>query len=295
MSSQYQALACWYFQSGGSDFHSYVASFFPHLSADASLDFSSGSSLFLSALCSLASAPPHSSGAPVLPPLSAPPSAPAMAPSVFPPLSLSSASLPPVSTPLPSAPPLGFSTPSVRPPPGFSASATSHLPSFAPPVPYPDLSSAPSAPSAFSFHPYAPNLTAFPGVAAPVVPVAPTAVPAAAPAVPVAAHSLFCPFADSGSSEPPVSSDPAFVSQGVPSAAVPGVASGIPPVPPQYLRHSASSAPSALRSPPRRIILILLRVYCLRSSLPLCRLLSSLFTSSGLLGCVQLCQKPILV
>ena len=58
------------------DFLSFVASFFPHLSADASRDFSSGSSLFLSALCSLASAPlfapPPSSGAPVFPPVSLP-------------------------------------------------------------------------------------------------------------------------------------------------------------------------------------------------------------------------------
>ena len=218
--------------------------------------FSSGSSLFLSALRSLASAPPHSSGAPVLPPVSAPlpfiaPLTPALALSAFPPLFLSSASsLPPVSTPLPSAPPLGFSTPSVRPPPGFSASATSHLPSFAPPVPPSAPSSAPSTPSAFSFHPPAPTLASFPGVAAPAVPDAPTTVPATAQAVPVGAHSLFRPFADSGSSEPPVTSAPAFVSQGVSSAAVPGVPSGVPLAPPQYPFHSAPSASSTFAFAP---------------------------------------------
>ena len=239
LSSEYQPLACWYFQSGGSDFHSYVASFFPHLSADASRDFFSGSSLFLSALCSLAFAPPHSSGAPVFPPLSAPlpsapPSASAMAPVTFRPRSFSSTYSAP-----PSAPPLGFSTPSVRPPPGFSTPSASLFPSFAPSVPHSDPSPAPSAPSAFSFRHPAPIFPAFPGVAASAVPVTAPAVPMAAPAVPAAASSLFRPFADSGPLEPPVSSSaPAFVT----SAVVPGVAFGVPPVPPWYPMHSTPSA-----------------------------------------------------
>ena len=42
---------------------------------------------------------------------------------------------PPVSTPLPSVPLLGISNPSVRPPLGFSASAASNFPSFAPTIP----------------------------------------------------------------------------------------------------------------------------------------------------------------
>ena len=101
------------FSAGWFGFSLLRSSFFPHLSADASRDFSSGSSLFLSALrsCFCSS---FCSGTLVVPTLSAslppaPPSAPAMAPSAFPLLSLSYASsLPPVSTPLPSAPPLGF-------------------------------------------------------------------------------------------------------------------------------------------------------------------------------------------
>ena len=85
------------------------------------------------------------------------------------------------------------------PPLGFSTYATPHLPSFAPAIPPSDLSSTASAPSAFSFPPHAPTLTTFPGVAAPAVPVALTAVPSASPAVAVAAHPLIRPFADSGS------------------------------------------------------------------------------------------------
>ena len=123
LSSEYQSLARWYFQfgGGGSDFLSYVASFFPHLSADASRDFSSGSSLFLSALRSLASAPPSapppSFGAPVLPPVSLPWLAASLSVSATPPAVLlrpsfsSSFPHPPVSTPVPSALPLEFSTP----------------------------------------------------------------------------------------------------------------------------------------------------------------------------------------
>ena len=95
LSSEYQALARWYFKSGGSDFLAYLSAFYPHLSADASRDFSSGSLLFLSALCSIASslslpsaslpppglAPPVSSVAPVFPQPPAPPPLPQPFPS----------------------------------------------------------------------------------------------------------------------------------------------------------------------------------------------------------------------
>ena len=72
-----------------------------------------------------------------------------------------------------------------------------------------------------------------------MVSVAAPAVPAAVPAVPAAASSLFSPLADSGPSEPPISSlVPAFVSPVVTSAAV----AGVPPVPPECMMHSAPSA-----------------------------------------------------
>ena len=48
-------MARWYFQSGGSDFRAYLSAFHPHLSSDASRDFASGSSVFFSALQSIAS------------------------------------------------------------------------------------------------------------------------------------------------------------------------------------------------------------------------------------------------
>ena len=58
LSAEYQTLARWYFKSGGSDFLSYLSAFYPHLSADASRDFSSGSSLSFCSLldCLLSSA-----------------------------------------------------------------------------------------------------------------------------------------------------------------------------------------------------------------------------------------------
>ena len=241
LSSKYQLWVCWYFQSGVSDFLFYVASFFPHLSVDASRNFSSGSSLFLSALHSLASAlpsaPPPSSGAPVFPPVSVPFPAASLSVSAPPPAVLLHASFssayphPPVSTPLPSAPPVGISAPSVRPPPGFSASAASSFPSVAPTVPLPDPSPAPSVPSSFSLRPSALTLPAFPGVAAPAVPVA-------VPAVPEAPATPFRPFAVSGSSEPSVSCLAPFAAP----AAVPDFASGVPLLPPQS--PVSSAAPS---------------------------------------------------
>ena len=55
LSAEYQAFGRWYFASGGKNFPAYLSSHFPHLYSDFRLDFSSGSSRFLSAL---ASAPP---------------------------------------------------------------------------------------------------------------------------------------------------------------------------------------------------------------------------------------------
>ena len=69
-SQDYQSLARWYFLCGGSDFRAYLSAFYPHLSSDASRDFSSGSSVFFSALRAVASSvplPPMSSAAPPLP------------------------------------------------------------------------------------------------------------------------------------------------------------------------------------------------------------------------------------
>ena len=255
LSSEYQSLVCWYFHSGGTDFLSNVASFFPHLSADASRYFSSGSSIFLSVFRSLASAPlsapPVSSGALVSHP--APVSLPARPLSVSapPPLPLlplafsSDFPRPPVSTPFPSAPPLGSPTPFARPPLGFSAAAPSPFPSFPPSVPLPDHSLSPSAPSGLSLRPSAPAFPGFSGVAAPAVPVATPADPTAVPVAPVAPAPLFRQFAVSGSSDPPLSTSASFAASSAAPTAVPGLASGVPPVPPQAPVASATPSASA--------------------------------------------------
>ena len=70
LSQDYQSLARWYFLSGGLDFRAYLSAFYPHLSSDASRDFSSGSCVFFSALRAVASSvplPAVSSAAPPLP------------------------------------------------------------------------------------------------------------------------------------------------------------------------------------------------------------------------------------
>ena len=95
LSQDYQYLARWYFQSGGSDFRAYLSAFYPHLSSDASCDFASGSSVFFWALHNVASSVP-------LPPLS-------LAALPLPSSSTAVTSSQPVA-PLPSAPP--FSAPS---------------------------------------------------------------------------------------------------------------------------------------------------------------------------------------
>ena len=242
LSLEYQSLARWFLQSGGSDFHSYVSSFFPHLSADASRDFSSGSSLFLSALRSLAAHPSSAlpSSCPPVPSLqsvllhSSLPSALASAalpphifPSTFPP--------PSSSAPFPPAPLPGVSAASVRSPPGFASGLSGpppapvflSLPSADPPAQIPAFSV-----SSLSVRPSAPVLGNLHGVAAAVV-------PAAAPA-------LFRPFAVSVTSEAPiVSSAPAVFASDlvIPPSAVP---SGLPPLFPHARAPSASFAQSSL-------------------------------------------------
>ena len=139
---EYQSLARWFVQSGGFDFLAYVSSYFPHLSADASRDFSSGSSLFLSALWSLA-AHPSSAVPSSFPPVSSsvlPPSfgslSGAPVPRAPPPLPHpSSFPLPPSASSLSSAPLPGFLSSLVRVPLGFHSA----------------LSASPSAPVFCSF------------------------------------------------------------------------------------------------------------------------------------------------
>ena len=140
LSREYQTLACWYFKSGGSDFLAYLSAFYPHLSADASRDFSSGSSLFLSALCSIASslllpspplpspglALPMSSLATALPQPLAPPSLPQPFPS--------SSAIPPAPSSSVS-PALGWGASTVRSTVGVSSAlpgfpSAPHLSSF---------------------------------------------------------------------------------------------------------------------------------------------------------------------
>ena len=99
LSDEYLSLVRWFVGAGGSNFLSFLSSHFPHLSADAFRDFSSGSYVLFSTLRSLSSALPS---APRLaaPSVSAPlPRAPALAP--LPPPGFSSPFLPPLS----SAPP----------------------------------------------------------------------------------------------------------------------------------------------------------------------------------------------
>ena len=145
LSQDYQSLARWYFLSGGSDFRVYLSAFYPHLSSDASRDFSSGSSVFFSALRAVASSvplPTVSSAAPPLPsvasvsstrtpaplPLPAPVSAPSWV--NVPPLSL-----PPVSQLGGGLYALGSAQVLPQAPPGVSSLSTaSALLSVPPPV-----------------------------------------------------------------------------------------------------------------------------------------------------------------
>ena len=149
LSAEYQA-------SGGSDFPAYLSAHFPHLYSDFRLDFSSGSSRFLSALASSASLPPPSSSSSVSAFSSAPPpfSAAPLTPSVRPSSALSSApvfgvpSAPPVSlSPVFSSAPLHFPAWGAVPGgSGVAPVASSVTASF--PVP-PPVSSASSSSSLF--------------------------------------------------------------------------------------------------------------------------------------------------
>ena len=93
LSHNYQCLAHCYFQSGGSDFRAYLSAFYRHLSFDASRGFASGSSVFFSALRSVAASVPLPSVSSLSPPVSSA----ALVFSQFP-------------APLPSAPPFSTSS-----------------------------------------------------------------------------------------------------------------------------------------------------------------------------------------
>ena len=67
LSQDYQSLARWCFLSGGSDSRAYLSAFYPHLSSDASHDFSSGFFFALRAVASSVPLPTGSSAAPPLP------------------------------------------------------------------------------------------------------------------------------------------------------------------------------------------------------------------------------------
>ena len=250
LSREYQALGRWYFGSGGTDFFAHLSAFYPHLSADASRDFSSGSSLFLCALRSLASSPcPPSAPRPLglAPPVSlvssAFPRAPALPSFPEPPFS-AHAPPPPVSS---SFYPSGLGASALHPPsmvssalPGVpSAPHFSSLPlasSLAPPLPpapHPFTSPSFSVASVGSFGLRALAPVSF---AAPAVPVAALAVPDPPP-------PLFPPFAVSESlvgvaSAPSVPASVSLASVSAPVvssaphgfASAPGPSTGLPRV-----------------------------------------------------------------
>ena len=136
LSQDYQSLARWYSLSGGSDFRAYLSAFYPHLSADASRDFSSGSSVFFSALRAVASSVP-------LPPVSpAPPPLPSVAPASF----SQASALPPLPAPV-SAPSGGPVSPFSLPPVSRSSGGLYAVgaPQVSPPAPQPVPSSSSSS------------------------------------------------------------------------------------------------------------------------------------------------------
>ena len=263
LSLEYQTLARWYFQSGGSDFRAYLSAFYPHLSSDASRDFACGSSVFFSALRSVASSVPLSPSSSLPPPVSSaalafpqPPAPPPPAPTFPPPSSV------------PSAPSLGSFSAAL----GWGVSALglsvgiSSAPHGFPPLSAPSSSlfSVPPAPSS-SLAPAAPLLalpssffsswdSSVSGVAAVGVGAA-LAVPVGAPLAPDPPPSLFRPFAipEPASAPAPLGSAPfgsaagplgfasaASGSAASPSgfAAAPGPSSAVPP------RSDASVGPS---------------------------------------------------
>ena len=222
LSQGFQCLAHWYFQVGGSDFHVYLSAFYPHLSSDASRDFASGSSVFFSALRSVASSVPF----------------PSVSSSALPPPSSSAAlAFSQAPAPLPSAPlfsaPSSFSLPSslgsLSASQGWgvsvlgSASVVSSAPPGFPPLsalslfsgPLPAVSSSSSSSSSSSLPPAAPLLAPpsssfsssapLSGFVAPGWGSAP-AVSVGHPLAPGPQSSLFCPFTVS---DPPLLSSAA--------------------------------------------------------------------------------------
>ena len=218
LSQDYQSLARWYSLSGGSDFRAYLSAFYPHLSADASRDFSSGSSVFFSALRAVASAIP-------LPPVSpAPPPLPSVAPASF----SQAAALPPLPAPVsaPSGGPVSpFSLPPVSRSGGGVSAVSASLVSY--PAPQPVHSSSTS--SAVS-----PVLSVPPGVR-PQAPLPPSQPLGASPFQPPASSFPAVSLAWSVSAAPGMGSAP-----GVPLAS--GVSAG-PPV-------SRPAFPAASTLPP---------------------------------------------
>ena len=160
LSQDYQSLARWYFLSGGSDFRAYLFAFYPHLSSDASRDFSSGSSVFFSALWAVASSvplPAVSSAAPPLPSVAGASCSQPPAPLLqAPPFSASSAVSAPLSLPSRVSPlgeglyALGSAQVLLPAPPGFPPlSVPSALLSVPPPA-VPSSSVSPSQPPGVS-------------------------------------------------------------------------------------------------------------------------------------------------
>ena len=268
LSHDYQCLAPWYFQSGGSDFRSYLSAFYSHLSSDASRDFTSGSSVFFSALRSVASSvplpsvssvlcPPSSSAAlplsqPLAPLFSAPSSVslPSLgslsAPQGWGVSALGSASV--VSSAPPGFPPLSAPSSLFSGPPPAVSSSTSSMPPAAPVLAPPSSSFFSSAPPVLSGF-VAPGWGSSPAVS--VVP----------PLAPGPQPSLFRPFTVSdpplisaASASAPLSStliSSAAGPSGFASAAS-GSASGHAGFPPQHgpssyipLQSDSSAAPSA--------------------------------------------------
>ena len=257
LSQDYQSLARWYFLSGGSDFRAYLSAFYPHLSSDASRDFSSGSSVFFSALRAVTSSvplPTVSSAAPPLPsvasasstrtpatlPLPAPVSAPYGV--TVPPLSL-----PPASQLGGGLYALGAAQVLPQAPPGVSSlSAASPLLSVPPPaVPSASLSaSRPPVVSGLyppaSFHLPSPSfawpVSSAPGLGSPpLVSVAPGLPAVPPPAAPVftAASALppFCSALGSAASPSGFASASAGSTFGfIGSAPQPGTAPAYPPL-----------------------------------------------------------------
>ena len=260
-SREYQSLARWYFQSGGSDFRAYLSAFYPHLSPDASRDFASGSSVFFSALRLVASSVPLPPSSSLPPPVSSaalafpqPPAPPPPAPAFPPPSSVPLApSLSSFSAALGwGASALGSSVVVSSAPPGFPplSAPSSFLFSVRP---APSSSLAPAAPllappssSSSSWVPSVSGITAAGVGAAPAVPVG-------APLAPDPQPSLFRPF---------VIPEPASVSLASASAPLGSAPFGFAAGPSGFASAASGSgfapAPGASSAVPLRVLLLCL-------------------------------------